>query len=547
MCFSCLPLCLSLLFFWASAFGQRPEEMREHRSAVLGEVFLAVPFTPVMFAKHETTVAQWRLFLAEAKYAWDHAPHFEQAGDHPVVMVTLQDAQSFCAWLTEKERAEGKISATQLYRLPTPAEWDTAVGLLRTRKATLNVDEQVQDERAYPWGPQWPPPAGVGNFAEGEIPGYADGHRYTAPVGSYAASADGLHDLAGNVWEWTWQGDLRAEQEGVLRGGSWAYFRAECLRSAYLYKVPGDLRMPTVGFRCVFEDRQRTAVLVVAAEQEKLRLQEQQRVAVMGGTVDQAEVAEMRRKLAGGEAAGSLPNPAELAPVKAGAPFKNSLGMEFAPMGTELWAGVTEVRVQDYDTWLKSVSREWPEKPSFLTSASHPAAGLSWRDAVDFCTWLTARDRALKLIPDQAAYALPTDAEWSRMAGLAEEDGADPAARDGKDRTHYPWSDRGEFPPPMMSTNLDSAKINNYSDNYAYTAPVSAEAANRLGIQGLGGNVAEWCADPWPGAENERVVRGGSWLASDPARLLTSVRRHWAADKAGADIGFRVVLRLSTP
>jgi formylglycine-generating enzyme required for sulfatase activity len=530
-----------------ASIAQEASEMQEHLSTVLNEKFVVIPNTAALFARHETTVTQWQAFLAETRYEWTYKPHFKQGPDHPIVGITLQDAKSFCAWLTDKERTQKKITPTQAYRLPTQLEWDTAVGLLRTRKPDLAVDEQVQDEQTFPWGMRWPPPPKAGNLAEGEIPGYEDGFPFTAPVGQFSPSAEGVHDLAGNVWEWCWDGEIRAEQDGVLRGGAWNYFRQECLRSGYIYRAPGDLRMPTIGFRCVFEDRQRTATLLANAESSRERIRAERRSQVMGGPVEKSEVEAFRKKLVAGDASTSLPDPASLKPVVPGKPFENSLGMAFAPLNERLLAGSTEVRVQDYETWLKSSERSWNDKPTFLLGGGHPAAGMTWQDAQDFCIWLTRRERSSKLIPAGASYRLPTDQEWSLMAGLKNEPGDSPEARDGADKQHFPWSADGSFPPPPMSTNLDAINIPSFSDNYSYTAPVATETPNEMGIQGLGGNVAEWCADEWPGGNGERVVRGGSWLISAREKLLTSSRRHTSGDKTSPDIGFRVILDLSAP
>ncbi len=536
----------ALLMSLAHGFAQKPEDIREHTSS-LGQKFIAVPGSPVLFSAHETTVAQWRSFLAESKHVWDYKPHFEQADNHPVVSVTLQDAKVFCAWLTDKERSSKRLNTAQSYRLPTQLEWDAAAVLLRTRKPDLTVDEQVQDERTFPWGMRWPPPPKAANLAEGEIPGYEDGFPYTSPVGSFTATEDGLYDVAGNVWEWCWDAEIRAEQEGILRGGSWAYFRPECLRSSYIYRVPADLRMPTVGFRCVFEDKQRSAALLAVVEQNKEKIRSERRQEMLGEAVAKEDVEAMKKKLLGGDAGPSLPDPSKLKPATAGGSFLNSLGMDFVPMGERLLIGKTEVRVQDFETWLKSAERSWDNKPPYLLGGTHPAAGLTWQDARDFCEWLTKRDRSTKIIPETANYRLPTDIEWSLMCGLKDEIGADPSARSGANKTHYPWSAKGVFPPPAMSTNLDSQNLSGFSDSYSYSSPVSAESPNQLGIHGLSGNVSEWCSDPWPGADTERVIRGGSWLTSDKEKLLTSARRHAPATNASPDIGFRVVLELQSP
>jgi hypothetical protein len=140
------------------------------RENTLGMSFLAVPGTSVLFSQYETTVEQWQAFIKAENYKWDYVPHFEQGPTHPVVGITLQDARRFCSWLTNQERNAGKLSANESYRLPTQVEWDAAIGLKRTRKPDLTVDDKMNDDRAFPWGMDWPPPPKVANFSETSIP-----------------------------------------------------------------------------------------------------------------------------------------------------------------------------------------------------------------------------------------------------------------------------------------------------------------------------------------------------------------------------------------
>ncbi|MEX1025125.1 MAG: formylglycine-generating enzyme family protein [Planctomycetota bacterium] len=99
--------------------------------------------------------------------------------NHPVVQVAWDDAVAYAAW-AEK-------------RLPTEAEWEYAArgGLA---------------EKLYPWGDGWDRASQLGmNIWQGLFPvenTRADGFVRTAPVGRYAPNGYGLHDVAGNVWEW---------------------------------------------------------------------------------------------------------------------------------------------------------------------------------------------------------------------------------------------------------------------------------------------------------------------------------------------------------
>jgi hypothetical protein len=217
----------------------------------LGMRFVPVPGTQALFSIWDTRVQDYRTY-AEANPGVDsnwQNPGFPQGEDHPVVKVNWGEAQAFCVWLTRKERREGKIGQSQEYRLPTDKEWNAAVG-----------------ETKYPWGDDWPPKKGDGNYDPSLN---VDNFDHTSPVGSFAANKYGLYDMGGNVWQWCkdWYRsemnekavldkfpDLRngsGEIYHVLRGTSWFYKTPEDLLSSIRRRaVPAD-RFGDDGFRCV--------------------------------------------------------------------------------------------------------------------------------------------------------------------------------------------------------------------------------------------------------------------------------------------------------
>lgn len=128
----------------------------------------------------------------------------------PVVQVSWTDAALYANWLSAQESLPAfyQVDGEEVvgvnpeaagYRLPTEAEWEWAA----------RSDGEGNILR-FPWGAAWPPPAGVGNFADqtagaflGQIlRGYNDGETATSTVGQYEPNALGLYDMAGNVSEW---------------------------------------------------------------------------------------------------------------------------------------------------------------------------------------------------------------------------------------------------------------------------------------------------------------------------------------------------------
>ncbi len=224
-----------------------------------------VPVGKIRFAVWKTRVQDYDAFCAATGRHHDPAD-FAQGPTHPVVKVNWFDAVAFCNWLTTKERDENLLETRQGYRLPTDVEWSTAVGLKPEGGNTPEArDGKVRNE--FPWGKQWPPPTGAGNYADraaqrargGVIEGYSDGFAQTSPVGSFKANVLGLYDLGGNVWEWCAEGykgesSGSAKDWGVLRGGSWATSSRSELLSSYRNVVDRNERDVIYGFRCILAD-----------------------------------------------------------------------------------------------------------------------------------------------------------------------------------------------------------------------------------------------------------------------------------------------------
>jgi formylglycine-generating enzyme required for sulfatase activity len=244
--------------FLGARFVQRTGPQRgEEWENSLGMKF--VPVGDVLMAVWPTRVQDYEAFCADRGRARS-VPDFPQDPTHPVVKVNWSDASEFCAWLTRRELAAGRLDEGQEYRLPTDLEWSLGVDLTDDPARTPEQREgRVSD---FPWGKAWPPPPHAGNFADfatrragmGAIPGYHDGYPQTSPVGAFGVNRLGLADMGGNVWQWcldSYKGGARGRDWGVLRGGSWGTAAEGELRSSFRNVVDPGYRDVLYGFRCV--------------------------------------------------------------------------------------------------------------------------------------------------------------------------------------------------------------------------------------------------------------------------------------------------------
>jgi formylglycine-generating enzyme required for sulfatase activity len=231
--------------------GKKPTPPKQFTNT-LGMKFVPVPGTDVQFSIWETRVKDYAAYAAanagvDESWKKPFGDEFKQSDTYPVVNVSWEDARAFCEWLTKKEMAAGKIKAGQKYRLPTDAEWSVAVGLGKEKGNTpQEKNDGIRD--VYPWGKEWPPPKGAGNYG-GSL--NVDNYEYTSAAGSFAANKLGLHDMGGNVWEWCEDKYSPTSANRVLRGASWFDGNPISLLSSLRdYRTPGG-RDFDVGFRCV--------------------------------------------------------------------------------------------------------------------------------------------------------------------------------------------------------------------------------------------------------------------------------------------------------
>ena len=217
---------------------------------------IGMRFAPVgnaLFSVYETRVKDYAVFIKET----GHMKNRWRTPDHPVVMVSWTDAMSFCQWLSDREHASGALPSNEFYRLPSDLEWSYAAGLSDERGLTPELrDMGVLD--VYPWGREWPPRKGTGNYTGEEtgsdvaITGFNDGFPYTSPVGSFKPNDKGLFDMGGNTWEWvldTWNPKARSR---VLRGASWfqGSLQLSLLASCRVHSMP-DRETDNYGFRVI--------------------------------------------------------------------------------------------------------------------------------------------------------------------------------------------------------------------------------------------------------------------------------------------------------
>ncbi len=210
--------------------------LAQSRYAKLDEAPIHVRFLePYRIARYPVTNAEYEVFVNVTGHT--PPPHWiggkvpAAEATLPVVHVSWEDANAYAQW------SQG--------RLPTEGEWEKAA--------------RGADGRIYPWGNEFKPAANQDTDLLADQPTPV-GHRPSV------VSPYGVHDVAGNVWEWTadwyqpYKGNTHrdsdyGEKHKVLRGGSWLEVRDQTanryFRCANRLHAPPNFTASNIGFRCV--------------------------------------------------------------------------------------------------------------------------------------------------------------------------------------------------------------------------------------------------------------------------------------------------------
>lgn len=217
----------------------------------LGMRFARVPGTAVLFSIWNTRVQDFQAFVDDTHYdatqnmssgvnghqgatflasyvqahyqalgnSWQN-PGWSQGPRDAVTGVSWEDAKSFCLWLTERERRNGKIRSDQSYRLPTDAEWSLAAGLEAEKEDTPKNKS-------------------------------GKGKKPISPLGNEVPNIYGIFGLGGSFFQFCEDWYDNGMVNKTARGGSWFHSEPVFRRGSYREAVGPKLRFNDFSFRVV--------------------------------------------------------------------------------------------------------------------------------------------------------------------------------------------------------------------------------------------------------------------------------------------------------
>ena len=400
----------------------------------------------------------------------------------PVENVSWNDCQEFVRKLNALPSA--KASGFTL-RLPTEEEWTTACRAGAPESANYGLRDdgvQVTDETL----------SSVARYGQG----WDDG---THDAGSLRPNAWGLHDMHGNVQEWT---DTADGDNRVSRGGSFLSTAGYCTANTRSLNRPGNID-GHLGFRLCSSERVEpvpvvkpdASVLPSAAQEEDMAPAESAKPAEPPVGVQQLD--------------SGLSSQSD-GPIDLGGGVK----LEMVPcpgVAPDFWMGKYEVTQEQWE-------RVMGTDPSRFKGPKKPVENVSWNDCQKFVRKLNALPAAKK---SGLTFRLPMEEEWKIACRAGASESADYCLlADG-----------------TQVTVSRLPKVARYDMNWADgTADVGSLRPNAWGLYDMHGNVWEWTASA---DDDKRVYCGGSFL-NTAGYCTVGLRNESNPDNQYRDLGFRL-------
>ncbi|HMK34694.1 MAG TPA: SUMF1/EgtB/PvdO family nonheme iron enzyme [Desulfomonilaceae bacterium] len=571
--------------------GNSTAETRRIQTEWNAEENLLTPETPnhqvrinraFLMGKYPVTIGDFKKFVSETGYrttaekqgwAWaysDSKKHWAKKSgafwknpgtkvwdDHPVTMVSYQDAEAFCDWLSQKEKRK--------YYVPSEAQWEYAA-------------RGGKEGQRFPWGNEYPD-SRKANLADrrSDVPWadrtLDDGYGGTSPVGNYEPNGFWLYDMVGNVWQYCsdfydakpYDTSLvddpvgpRTGKKKVVRGGNWA-FGAGIARTAFRFGLEPDLCIDIAGFRVAAvpgatEDLGDSSNGNPLTNEHVRRLMDRIKDLVSGGRRMEAQKLLDTLGNSASETKGSPTDPVffvknvlqsfiDTSPEKNLPSFTNSLGMKMVrlPAGNFVmgssesdiaWAMNTLAQGQpvtlenEYPFHKVRISRpffiaatevtvaqfeKFVEETGYVTDAEdekggevfngqarrfQQKSGTSWKNP----GWTVSPDEPVVMVSwnDAQAFVEWLAAKEKLPYKLPTEAQWEYAARGGIPMAPFPWGD--ELPDGRRANYADKNKDFEWRDRnadggYKYVAPVGSYEANGFGLYDMAGNALEWVRD----------------------------------------------------
>lgn len=236
------PAPTNMVFVPANTFRMGSTTNDPARNTNEGPVTVVTLSRGYWIGKYEVTQGEYLAVTGENPSVFPGDP------SRPVSSVSWPHATNYCALLTQREHAAGRIPAGTRYRLPTEAEWECAARAGTSTRFSYGDDPDLSQLPNHAW--------------------YMQNGAFTVhPVGQKLPNPWGLYDMTGNVWEWVldWLGPLPGgnvtDPKGppsnpigwrVIRGGGYDFGDHDCRSSRrYFFGSHEALNDSNLGFRVV--------------------------------------------------------------------------------------------------------------------------------------------------------------------------------------------------------------------------------------------------------------------------------------------------------